>query len=410
VSRHASGFLLLTTGQFLQLLDQLVDLAIAALLLGALLHLVLIRQLVHLELEQVGEVVGERALLAAAATAAALLLRDLQLVLLLGVLQQLQRALLRRQRGIGLHRLEVGLGRLHFLRRLGQRLGDLVVGGIDRAEARLQLADELFDLIAQLRLREVEEHHVLAVLLRLGLRLVADDVERRGDDLALLLRELADLLPAAAPAAAARLRLRRLVVLLERPDLHEVDVARRRLRPLDRVGVGRLRVVRHEVARLEPELLEVDGVAGADLGERLRSAEQVDRLRRAAVDRVEQLQRLHAVVVVRPRFEEQLLDPEDGRFEFAGLSGTSAGGMNAAAMVQGLIQGGEKGAIQSLEDFWRSLEMRARVRDVDASSLERSTQLTQKTNQFNLTLVRRTLDEVRRLVDDPSAICKTLEI
>ena len=44
---------------------------------------------------------------------------------------------------------------------------------------------------------------------------------------------------------------------------------------------------------------------------------------------------------------------EDGRFEFAGLSGTSAGGMNAAAMVQGLIQGGEKGAIQSLEDFWR---------------------------------------------------------
>ncbi|TMH02040.1 MAG: patatin-like phospholipase family protein [Betaproteobacteria bacterium] len=44
---------------------------------------------------------------------------------------------------------------------------------------------------------------------------------------------------------------------------------------------------------------------------------------------------------------------EDGRFEFAGLSGTSAGGMNAAAMVQGLIQGGETGAIQSLEDFWR---------------------------------------------------------
>ena len=48
-------------------------------------------------------------------------------------------------------------------------------------------------------------------------------------------------------------------------------------------------------------------------------------------------------------------------------------------------------AAVSLEDFWRSLEMRARVRDVDASSLERSTQLTQKTNQFNLTLVRRTL-------------------
>src|SRR6202171_6859040 len=44
---------------------------------------------------------------------------------------------------------------------------------------------------------------------------------------------------------------------------------------------------------------------------------------------------------------------EDGRFDFAGLSGTSAGGMNAAAVVQGLIQGGEAGGIRWLEDFWR---------------------------------------------------------
>ncbi len=44
---------------------------------------------------------------------------------------------------------------------------------------------------------------------------------------------------------------------------------------------------------------------------------------------------------------------EDGRFEFAGISGTSAGGMNAAALVQGLIRGGAAGAIESLEDFWR---------------------------------------------------------
>lgn len=44
---------------------------------------------------------------------------------------------------------------------------------------------------------------------------------------------------------------------------------------------------------------------------------------------------------------------EDGRFEIAGISGTSAGGMNAAAMVQGLIRGGTAGAIESLEDFWR---------------------------------------------------------
>ena len=82
--------------------------------------------------------------------------------------------------------------------------------------------------------------------------LVAHDVERRRDDLALLLRELADLLSAAAAAtAAAGHRLRRLVVLAERPDLDEVDVARRRLRALHAVVVGRLRVVGDEVARLE---------------------------------------------------------------------------------------------------------------------------------------------------------------
>ncbi|MBY0463135.1 MAG: patatin-like phospholipase family protein, partial [Alphaproteobacteria bacterium] len=31
---------------------------------------------------------------------------------------------------------------------------------------------------------------------------------------------------------------------------------------------------------------------------------------------------------------------EDGRFDIEGVSGTSAGGMNAAAIVQGLIKGG----------------------------------------------------------------------
>jgi NTE family protein len=51
---------------------------------------------------------------------------------------------------------------------------------------------------------------------------------------------------------------------------------------------------------------------------------------------------------------------EDGRLEFAGLSGTSAGGMNAAAVVHGLIKDGEAGAIQALEDFWRRTHELAR--------------------------------------------------
>jgi FkbH-like protein len=64
----------------------------------------------------------------------------------------------------------------------------------------------------------------------------------------------------------------------------------------------------------------------------------------------------------------------------------------------------------TLEEFWRSLEMRAHVRVLDSSSVERATQLTQKTNQFNLTLNRRSRDEIECLASDESAICRTLEL
>jgi NTE family protein len=45
----------------------------------------------------------------------------------------------------------------------------------------------------------------------------------------------------------------------------------------------------------------------------------------------------------------------EGSLEVEGFSGTSAGGMNAAAAVQGLIAGGSAGAIASLEDYWRQV-------------------------------------------------------
>jgi len=64
----------------------------------------------------------------------------------------------------------------------------------------------------------------------------------------------------------------------------------------------------------------------------------------------------------------------------------------------------------SLEDFWRSLEMRARVRAIDPATIERVTQLTQKTNQFNLTLNRRSREEIERLAGGAGAICRTLEL
>lgn len=43
---------------------------------------------------------------------------------------------------------------------------------------------------------------------------------------------------------------------------------------------------------------------------------------------------------------------EDGRFNFEGVSGTSAGAMNAICLAQGLMSGGNAGARRALADFW----------------------------------------------------------
>ena len=46
---------------------------------------------------------------------------------------------------------------------------------------------------------------------------------------------------------------------------------------------------------------------------------------------------------------------EDGRLEIEGLSGTSAGGMNAVALAQGLLKGGREGARAEMRRFWRAV-------------------------------------------------------
>ncbi len=47
---------------------------------------------------------------------------------------------------------------------------------------------------------------------------------------------------------------------------------------------------------------------------------------------------------------ERLLDEDD--IEIEGISGTSAGAMNAAALKSGWVRGGRKGAVKALETFW----------------------------------------------------------
>lgn len=46
---------------------------------------------------------------------------------------------------------------------------------------------------------------------------------------------------------------------------------------------------------------------------------------------------------------------EDGRLRFDGVSGTSAGAMNAVALAHGLMVGGADGAREALQAFWRAV-------------------------------------------------------
>src|SRR5215467_2112143 len=48
---------------------------------------------------------------------------------------------------------------------------------------------------------------------------------------------------------------------------------------------------------------------------------------------------------------------EDGRLVMEGMSGTSAGALNAVMCVDGLARGGPQGARQRLADFWRAVSL-----------------------------------------------------
>jgi FkbH-like protein len=56
----------------------------------------------------------------------------------------------------------------------------------------------------------------------------------------------------------------------------------------------------------------------------------------------------------------------------------------------------------SLEDFYRSLDMQLDVFSVTPADVARVAQLTQKTNQFNLTTRRYSEADISRFLDDPS--------
>ena len=62
---------------------------------------------------------------------------------------------------------------------------------------------------------------------------------------------------------------------------------------------------------------------------------------------------------------------EDGRILIEGISATSAGAMNAAALTQGLMEDGADGAREALETFWRSVSDAASLSPLQPTWLDR---------------------------------------
>jgi FkbH-like protein len=66
------------------------------------------------------------------------------------------------------------------------------------------------------------------------------------------------------------------------------------------------------------------------------------------------------------------------------------------------LRDGLHSASASVEEFYASLDMSMDVKELDASTLARAVQLAQKTNQFNLTTRRYSLQELTEKMNDPN--------
>src|SRR5512138_3904009 len=62
---------------------------------------------------------------------------------------------------------------------------------------------------------------------------------------------------------------------------------------------------------------------------------------------------------------------EDERIAFDGISGTSAGAMNAVVLVSGFEKGGRDGARAALQKFWRAVSRDGRINPIQRGLLDR---------------------------------------
>src|SRR5579864_9411617 len=61
---------------------------------------------------------------------------------------------------------------------------------------------------------------------------------------------------------------------------------------------------------------------------------------------------------------------EDGRLEIEGITGASAGAVNAALLADGLARGGREEARKRLADFWRAASLGGGLPEVQRNALD----------------------------------------
>ncbi|MBP1596497.1 MAG: hypothetical protein H6Q05_1874 [Acidobacteria bacterium] len=220
--------LLLALRELLEAFRSLVDLLVASLLFAALHGFILVLELVHLKLEEVGQVLGSRLRLRSAPAAGLILERNLDFPeKTLGTQKLLQSLLFLWQGFHGLFRAQVGRGLPHLIRGILHVFAQLCefLAHIEGAPPH-QPVHQALSLCLQFTFDQSEGLQVLLILLRIQTVLVADELEGCADDLLLLLDELLLAALAAVPrlGALSPALLALCVFLFERPHLDEVDI------------------------------------------------------------------------------------------------------------------------------------------------------------------------------------------
>ncbi len=82
---------------------------------------------------------------------------------------------------------------------------------------------------------------------------------------------------------------------------------------------------------------------------------------------------------------------EDGRLEIVGVSGTSAGAMNAVAMLEGLAEGGVERARAQLAEFWRAVSVDGSLPMIEREVIEKFMSLWDPFN-LRLTVAQKTTE------------------